>query len=198
LSQVLVIGNGESRKTINLNDVDSEIKVGCNALFRDFTVEHLVCCDRRMVREALEQNFSKSIHTRDDWLDIFKKYPQVFGVPKIPYLGQLRSDQPFHWGSGSYAVLLGANLGNTVSLLGFDLWGNNNLINNVYKGTDNYLPADKPSVDPNYWIHQISMVFKHFPDKYFIVYNTDSWIMPDRWKMVNVEFKNIDFLTKKL
>ena len=49
---MIVIGNGESRKGIDINELQSE-KVGCNAIIRDFTVHHLVCCDKRMVAEAI-------------------------------------------------------------------------------------------------------------------------------------------------
>ena len=70
---MLVIGNGESRKGLNLNTFD-EIKIGCNAIARDVTVDHLVCVDRRMVSEALENNFKNIIYTRHDWLGQFKKF----------------------------------------------------------------------------------------------------------------------------
>ena len=36
---MLVIGNGESRKHIDISKYD-KIKVGCNAIFRDFYVNH--------------------------------------------------------------------------------------------------------------------------------------------------------------
>ena len=52
---MLVIGNGESRKDIDISAFN-ETKVGCNAIIRDFFVDHLVCVDRRMVKEALTKN----------------------------------------------------------------------------------------------------------------------------------------------
>ena len=48
---MLVIGNGESRCDINLSEINTT-KIGCNAIVRDFFVDHLVCVDRRMVDEA--------------------------------------------------------------------------------------------------------------------------------------------------
>ena len=50
---MLVIGNGESRKHLDISKY-AKTKVGCNAIFRDFYVHHLICCDRRMVIEAQE------------------------------------------------------------------------------------------------------------------------------------------------
>ena len=61
---MLAIGNGESRKGIDLNNFN-DTKVGCNAIIRDFFVDHLVCVDRRMVNEALTKN--TTIYTRPDW-----------------------------------------------------------------------------------------------------------------------------------
>ena len=46
------IGNGESRVGIDINNLKG-FKVGCNAIVRDYTVDCLVCVDRRMVTEAL-------------------------------------------------------------------------------------------------------------------------------------------------
>ena len=113
-------------------------------------------------------------------------------VPDLPYTGGIRADEPFHWGSGPYAVLLATELSSNIKLVGFDLYGRNNLINNVYKGTKNYEKETYRAVDQSYWIHQIAKVFEWYPDKYFTVYNEDGWQMPLSWKKVNVEFKPID------
>ena len=47
------IGNGESRNKVSIGNLTG-IKVGCNAILRDYNVDYLVCVDRRMVTEALE------------------------------------------------------------------------------------------------------------------------------------------------
>ena len=41
---MLVIGNGESRKALKIEELNLPT-VGCNAIFRDIKVDHLVCCD---------------------------------------------------------------------------------------------------------------------------------------------------------
>jgi hypothetical protein len=87
---------------------------------------------------------------------------------------------------------------NNISLIGFDLYGSNDKVNNVYKGSKNYLNVDSNAVDPVYWIYQVAKVFEHYPDKYFTVYNTDKWVMPDSWKLANVNFKIIDILQQRL
>jgi len=192
-----VLGNGESRLGLDLPLLTkNRITVGCNAIHRDFTVDHLICCDQRMVNEALTNTSNLKIYTRPDWADRYQKFERVFRVPDLPYKSEERWDRPFHWGSGSYALLKAAELGNDISLIGFDLYGSEKKVNNIYKDTENYLSKDKSAVDPSYWIHQFSMVFKIFSDKYFAVYNYKNWVMPESWKLANVVFKNIDTLTE--
>ena len=58
-------------------------------------------------------------------------------------------------------------------------------MNNIYKGTPNYIDADKRAVDPRYWIHQIGMVFKSFPKIQFTIYQ-DNWELPKAWNQSNV------------
>ena len=48
---MLVIGNGESRKDVPINKLKGT-KVGCNAIIRDYIVDHLICVDQRMVDEV--------------------------------------------------------------------------------------------------------------------------------------------------
>ena len=192
----IAIGNGESRTGINLTNLSNRITVGCNAVVRDFPVSHLVCVDRRMVREALQHtNCPDNVYTRQDWISEFKYSSKVLPVPQLPYQGTSRVDDPFHWGSGPYAVLKAAMLADRIELIGFDLWSNDKHINNLYKGTNNYNSVDHRAIDPRYWIHQVSMVFTHFPDKYFTIYNLAEWQLPDSWCLANVTFKSLDTLT---
>lgn len=198
---MLVIGNGESRKQINLEDI-SETKIGCNALYRDYYVRHLVCVDRRMVQEAINSNFNDEsiIYTRDDWKNYFNNVKHIRTVPDLPYVGSDRWDEPFQWGSGPYAVLLGAKIANkdleVVKLIGFDLYGNTEgKTNNIYKDTKNYNTSDKRAVDPRYWIHQIGKVFECFPKVTFIIYQEPDWQLPKAWNYPNVMVDNISSLS---
>ena len=188
------IGNGESRAHLNINKLYGT-KVGCNAILRDYTVDHLVCCDRRMVQEAIqvEYNTLSYIYTRGDWHKHFSHHPRIRELPKLPYAGNQRWDDPFHWGSGPYAVLLAAKLAKdeTVNLLGFDLYGNETLVNNLYKDTKNYAAAKSRSVDPRYWILQIAKVFELFKHQKFIIYQTPEWNLPQAWIKPNVELDKI-------
>lgn len=188
---MLVIGNGESRKDINLNKFQ-ENKIGCNAVVRDYWVDHLICVDRRMVDEAVQKHADKFkfIYTREDWLSGRDHIENLLTVPELPYRGHQRPDEPFHWGSGPYAVLLGALLDTTVKLLGFDLHSKNTKVNNIYKDTQNYDPSTKTAIDPRYWIHQIGKVFECFPKHKFVIYTDSDWECPNFWNRPNVSVDN--------
>ena len=188
------IGNGESRATINIDKISSP-KVGCNAIMRDYYTDYLVCVDRRMVEEAINREVNLNgtlVYTREDWYSRYQTI-RVRKLPKLPYNGTQRADEPFQWGSGPYAVLIGAMYAHEreVSLLGFDLYSTNKQVNNVYKDTPNYDRADKQAVDPRYWIHQIGKVFECFPKITFTIYQTPNWQLPQAWNYPNVKVDNI-------
>lgn len=184
----IVLGNGESRRNINPNKFLHPV-IGCNAVHRDFAVDHLVCCDRRMAEEAVKNPNTKNsiIYTRKDWYNyFFSKSQNIKILPGLPYSGSDRRDQDLHWGSGPYAILLAATLADEIYLYGFDLYSLTHQVNNMYKGTKNYSLPESNAVDPTYWIYQIAKVFAYFPDCNFKIYNTRDWQLPDEWRKNNV------------
>jgi hypothetical protein len=190
---MFVIGNGESRAEIDISKLEDP-KVGCNAIHRDYQTEYLVCVDKRMMQEALDagaNNYSL-VYTRPDWFDQFKT-KRVREVPRLPYAGMDRPDSPIHWGSGPYAVLIGAMYTKTkeVKLIGFDLYSKTKKVNNVYKDTPNYTVGDKRAIDPSYWIYQIGKVFECFPKVKFTIYQEEGWQRPKAWNYPNVKVDKI-------
>ena len=186
--KAIVIGNGESRRGLNLALIDKSYTViGCNALHRDLEVDHLVCVDKKMADEALNNSSIKNtkIYTRTRWAD-----KGMFNVPDLPYSGLLRPDKEEHWGSGSYALLLACNLEfNEIILIGFDLYGHGNCVNNIYKNSINYKEELSPAVDYSYWVYQIAKIFEYFPNIKFKVLNSEGWNMPNEWHKQNVSFE---------
>lgn len=189
---MIVIGNGQSRKKINLNKVYKE-KIGCNAIFRDAYIDYVVCCDKRMVKQAIAHGHP-NIYTRQRWFQDFNN-ETVQPLPDLPEQGKDRKDDPFHWGSGPYAVLLGATMDNIVEMVGFDLYGIDGKVNNIYSDTDGYSSSDKSAIDHSYWEYQIAKVFSWFPNTHFKIYNTQDWIIPSKWKNYsNVSLDNLNNL----
>jgi len=140
-----------------------------------------------MVDEILrnEKNKGLPIYTRDDWIDSYKKRSQVKALPELPFTGLNKSDQPFHWNSGPYAVLVAALKNpNIIYLLGFDLWSKTSFVNNVYKGTPNYAGAHDRRVTPDFWIYQLGRLFDHFSDIEFNQKRPAEWRTPEPWKKI--------------
>jgi len=189
---MLVIGNGESRKNIDLDKINS-IKIGCNAIFRDWQVDHLVCCDRNIVLEAIHEiNLDKTkLYTRSEYINMNKK---IFSLPELPYQSKQRPDQSIHWGSGPYAVLLATQLNTlneSIDLLGFDLYGMGEKTNNIYKDTLNYKKSSERAVDPRYWIHQLGKIFELNQNMKFVLYCLDSFVKPMEWNHTNLEYRSL-------
>ena len=187
---MVVIGNGESRNSIDIDHIQDQI-VGCNAVVRHHTIDSVVCVDRKMLRECLQYHLNFDLcYTRANLL-FENTTGKIQKVPDLPYKGSQRWDEPFHWGSGPYAVLIASQLSNQVKMIGFDLYGKDKLVNNCYKDTENYDDSKKRAVDPRYWIHQISKVFGCFPTVDFKIYQTPDWQLPEKWNLPNVSVDKI-------
>lgn len=199
---ILVIGNGESRENLNLIQLKQKYSttIGCNAIHREICVDHLVCCDKRMVDEAIasDNTLQSTIWIRDDWARHFreiKKDPRIFIIPDLPYSGKFKEDQKIHWNSGPSALLVACSLcPDKISLLGFDLYPMDGKINNIYKGTANYKQSDYKPVDYSFWVYQLAKIFKYNPHIEFSVYNKKNWKVPTEWNYPNVNFLEIDLL----
>lgn len=184
--KIWVIGNGQSRENFALNQINGRT-IGCNAVHRDHTCDEYVAVDKRMVEEILrnQNNKNSTIHTREDWIDNYAKYKQVIKLPELPFTGLNKCDQPFHWNSGPYAVLVAALYEPTqINLLGFDLWSKTSFVNNIYKGTPNYASAVDRKINPEFWIYQLSKLFKHFKKIEFVQRQPPEWRLPDPWKNI--------------
>jgi hypothetical protein len=127
-----------------------------------------------------------TIFTRENWYKQFAYWPNVKKVPDLPYEGHKRQDDPFHWGTGQFAALVGMGFKpKAIFLIAMDLWGIGDHkgpegVNNIYKGTTGYTYIKRP-VDPSYWIYQFNKLFQN-SDCRWIVVNNDDWKMPDEWK----------------
>ena len=197
---MLVIGNGESRTGINL-DAYKCAKIGCNAIFRQFGVRHLVCCDRRMAQEAVKNmiNLKSGVWTRPDWHKEFAGKHNVNALPGIWYSPQTKADEAFHWGSGPYAIYLGLFLSKEpLDIIGFDLHSTTETVNNVFKGTRNYEAADSKPVDPRFWIYQISKLIEQYSDRHFTFYNKPEWELPESWQRPNVQKLDLSELDRRM
>ena len=197
---VTIIGNGKSRLGFDITPMKKfSTVIGCNAQFRDYNFDYFVCADKHMCQEAVNTvGKNTNIYTRDRWHKEFAMWPNVKKLPDLPYNGNKRQDEPFHWGTGPYAgVLAGTFKPKAIFMIGFDLWQlpGQKEDNNIYRNSKGYEYIKRP-VDPSYWIHQFAKLFKHI-DSRWIVVNRPDWKMPDEWsKNKNVFQETYDGMAK--
>ena len=179
---VSIIGNGESRRGFDLTPLKHfSTVVGCNAVFRDYVTEYVICCDKHMCQEAANTvGKNTTIYTRSNWYQQFAMWPNVKKLPDLPYEGDKRQDEPFHWGTGPYAGLVAMQFKpKAVFMIGFDLYAKKE-VNNIYKGSKGYTYIKRP-VDPSYWIHQFHKLIELSPEIRWIMVNEKDWKIPKEW-----------------
>lgn len=193
MTTAYIIGNGESRRGYDLNHLKNVY--GTNAIHRDLDVDVLVCCDKRMVQEALDADYKGQIYTRSDWCDGFASS----GVKRLPGFHWPRTQkwaQEFHWGSGLHSVHLAIKHGHRhLVMIGHDFWDTNGKHNNIYKGTNNYWAEDHHAVDPSFWILQFGILFAEYSNLQFTFAqpDVDAWKKPTSWdQLPMVDFVNIE------
>ena len=83
-----------------------------------------------------------------------------------------------------------------VYMIGFDLSSYDHPLNNMYKGTDNYLPANAKGFNSWNWMNQLEDIFSQFPNTTF--YWVDRPIVPEMGIRRNVIYINKDELCEEL
>jgi hypothetical protein len=83
---------------------------------------------------------------------------------------------PINWCAGATAMYLSCKEGaKEIYMLGFDLSDYDEPINNIYKGTKNYLSETSRGFDTDNWTTQLIQIFKDFPEtKFYWVVNEDA------------------------
>ena len=101
--------------------------------------------------------------------------------------------------TGNMALMSACHIQNAreIYMLGFDLSVYDRPINNIYKGTDNYLPASSKGFNPVNWIRQMSEIFDKYKNRTF--YWVDCKIKGGaKWHGSSIKdyHSNVKYLTK--
>ena len=133
-----VWGNGESRRKADrmYSSFWGDLRMigthyGCNAMYRDMVLDHLVVIDPNMLNEIAndKRKYSDNYHVWTGYRNPKQWGAKVKNIPKNK-----------RWNAGTSAAHLAVQHGhNTIFLIGHDLEPcPNGLTNNIYKSTDNY------------------------------------------------------------
>ena len=229
--RAVVIGNGESRAWFKPNQVKANdvMTWGCNAIYRDGYVDHLVAVDYAMQQEiydsgycleqpewpeqgichfanwkivpseaadmmllgynipeefihkskkvtnkcvisgkdptALQEKIDTAIQMNPhlDMKDLKLKMEKDVGL-WITYVCEndnvISADSPTGWSAGNTALYLASQVAEVIYIIGFDLSSYDAPLNNIYKGTKNYLPSDTRGFNPVNWHNQMRTMFR--------------------------------------
>jgi hypothetical protein len=153
-----VLGNGQSRRTIDPVDLKKHGKVyGFNALYRTFAPDCLVATDRPIAQEIQNSGYSlkNTFYTRRPLTNLGAKV-----IPK-KYFGN---------SSGPVAIALAALDGHKkIYMLGFDMGpSSSGKFNNMYADTDFYKSSKDTATFTGNWIRQIQIICRDFPQHEFV------------------------------
>ena len=113
-----VLGNGESRKGIRVDDLKKHGKVyACNAIFRTETPDYLIAVDPKMVFEIVETDYPKNNQVWSNFNGQYNKNPNA--------MNHIRWFKPsLGWSSGPTALRMACDHGfKEIYILGFDYQG---------------------------------------------------------------------------
>jgi len=182
-STAFVLGNGTSRKTINLNELKRKgITFGCNALYREFSPDYLIAVDTKMILEISQAGYQ---HQQQVWTNRNKNFKKIKG------LNFFQSDKG--WSSGPTALHFASTTDvEDIYILGFDFIGIENKINNIYAGTYNYKRIDEHATFHGNWLLQTLITCQKFSKKRYIrVLGENGYIPQEFHDLSNMSHINI-------
>jgi hypothetical protein len=193
-----VIGNGESRKGIDLSVLKRYGPVfGCNALYRDFIPDLLMTVDQHMINIIERDRVSEKC-------EVMKRVVTVSNDKTFESSRGFIITDPYHAAAGPSALFVmcdrfkSLELKN-VYLIGFDIFSDTDTVNNVYKNTEGYVSSDhKPTYTRN-WIVKLGRIFLSYPDITFYRVCVGDIKLIEEWNRIpNVIYTTFELLMKKM
>ena len=175
-----VLGNGESRKGIDIDDLKQKGTVfACNGVYRTHRPDFLVAVDPKMLLEIAESDYL--IHNK-----VYSNFNVQYNkVPKI--LDHCNWFKPsLGWSSGPTALRLACDRGfKDIYILGFDYQGHSESknkqrfrFNNVFKDTRNYKKSNDEATFYGNWMNQTKRCLQDFKDVKFHRVIPKGWFKP--------------------
>jgi hypothetical protein len=171
-----VIGNGVSRKNINIFDLKQQgVIYGCNAIYREFEPDYLIAVDAKMITEIVQTGYHLKNNVWTNYNRAYSKY------------NSLNFFQPSKgWSSGPTALHMASEKNyKTIYILGFDYIGIGDRVNNIYSGTHNYKKTDERATYYGNWLRQTQTVIKNNQQIEYIRVIDESGFIPKEFSNLN-------------
>jgi hypothetical protein len=185
-STAFVLGNGESRRGIDINDLKEKGTVyACNAVFRTHEPHWLVAVDPKMMLEIAETDYVVHNKVYSNYNNQYEKHKKLLDhvTWSKPSLG---------WSSGPTALKLACVHGfKEIYILGFDYQGhkedsknNRYKLNNVFGDTRNYKKRSDEATFYGNWMNQTKRCLEDYKDVKFHRVIPKGWFTPKdlEWK----------------
>ena len=175
-----VLGNGESRKGIKIEDLKRHGTVfACNAVYRTETPDYLVAVDPKMITEIAESDYPTKHQVWSNFNAQYNKNQKILDHIKWlqPSLG---------WSSGPTALRMACDKGfKEIYILGFDYQGhtdakksNRHKFNILFKDTRNYKRGTDDSTFYGNWMNQTKRCLQDFKNTKFHRIIPKGWFNP--------------------
>ena len=169
----IVIGNGPSRLSFNLNHLKKNTlqTYGCNALYRDFAPNFLVVTNT-LAQEITDSEYIHNNIVYADVTTLIKNPQQFYLIPYNPYID-----------TGTTAAYIAAFDGHPkIYLMGFDGQDTSGFNYNVYADTNGYNNKSE-TIDDAKWIENRRELCFAYPEVDFVwVTSNGKHTMPERLK----------------
>ena len=176
-----VLGNGESRKGIDINDLKEKGTVyACNAVYRTHQPHWLVAVDPKMMLEIAETDYVVHNKVYSNFNNQYEKHKKLMDhvTWSSPSLG---------WSSGPTALKLACDHELTeIYILGFDYQGlpvdpkkNRFHLNNIYGDTRNYKKSSDEATFYGNWMNQTKQCLQDYPKVKFNRVIPNGWFKPN-------------------
>jgi len=179
-SIAFVLGNGESRKGIDIDDLKERGTVfACNGVYRTHRPDFLVAVDPKMILEIAESDYP--VHNKV-WSNFNNQYNKNQKI--MDHINWLQPS--LGWSSGPTALKLACDQGHKeIYILGFDYQGhaegnkNNRFrFNNVFKDTRNYKKSNDEATFYGNWMNQTKRCLQDYKDIKFHRVVPAGWFTP--------------------
>ena len=179
-SIAFVLGNGESRKGIDIDDLKERGTVfACNGVYRTHRPDFLVAVDPKMILEIAESDYP--VHNKV-WSNFNNQYNKNQKI--MDHVNWLQPS--LGWSSGPTALKLACDQGHKeIYILGFDYQGhsegnkNNRFrFNNVFKDTRNYKKSNDEATFYGNWMNQTKRCLQDYKDIKFHRVVPAGWFTP--------------------
>jgi len=199
-SIAFVLGNGQSRKGIDIDDLMQKGTVfACNAVYRTHRPHFLIAVDPKMILEIAETDYMIQNKVWSNFNAQYNKNKKILDHCNWfkPSLG---------WSSGPTALRMACEQGfKEIYILGFDYQGisdgankNRFKLNNIFGGTRNYKKINDEATFYGNWMNQTKRCLQDFQDVQFHRVVPKGWFRPKdlAWKG-NIDHPTIEeFLAK--